>query len=130
MNNWSGLLLAVCATALFWSGFMFGYDECPSTAVCYYTDKTEKVRWFAEGTPDMACFKPFWYDSYEDVQASWPEEGEVDAWNECLDLQDNIRYCEIHVVRPQYVYGDPAMDDLGHEVFHGFIDTELGDFHQ
>jgi hypothetical protein len=105
--------------------------ECPYGFVCYAVDESEEVQW-RDGY-DTVTFTVKWYYTYEQLQAFWTAEGgegEVDAWNECWDFEDGSRRCDIHVVRPRYVWGDPRIDDLGHEVLHGFLDTEEGNFHE
>jgi len=40
-------------------------------------------------------------------------------------VEENIAWCEIWIVQPTKVLGDPYMDGIGHEVAHGI----WGDFH-
>ena len=122
-------LVIVLASLAFHTSYMKGLTECPPGDVCYKVDASEKVRW-RPGGYDTVLFKVTWYVNHEHVNNTWTGEGEVDAWNECWNLTDRGRYCEIHVVRPEFVWGDPKMDDLGHEVLHGFLDTDEGEFHE
>ncbi len=65
------------------------------------------------------------YDTTEQLVLAVGED--VAAWSECEVHPDkNIGWCEIWVVRPKRVLGDPAMDALGHEVLHGL----WGDYHK
>ena len=72
-----------------------------------------------------------WFNTAEELKAAVSELGyEVD---ESLELslcevhpEQNIGWCEVWLVIPKTVIGDPFMDSLGHEVAHGFF----GDFHE
>jgi len=99
--------------------------ECPEGNICYDIDAGERVAPTTDNT--IAHVQVHWYDSYEDLQNEWAktEEGEADAWSECFPHVEFDRICEIHVVRPEFVWGDPRIDDLGHELLH----TLWGDFH-
>jgi hypothetical protein len=56
------------------------------------------------------------YSTVEDLELS-----------ECeIHPDQNIGWCEIWVVMPTKVLGDPNMDAIGHEVAHGLF----GDFHE
>lgn len=99
--------------------------ECPDEFICYTVNGGERVTPVGDNT--IAHVQVYWYDSYEDLQNEWAktEEGKVDAWSECFPHIEFDQLCEIHAVRPEYVWGDPRIDDLGHELLH----TLWGDFH-
>ena len=72
-----------------------------------------------------------WFDTEEELAEAVSALGyEVDQ-NLELSLcevhpEQNIGWCELWLVKPQTVIGDPFMDSLGHEAAHGFF----GDFHE
>ena len=71
------------------------------------------------------------FDSYEELQHTYIIDGwgtnEVDGWSDCeWQKKHNYAACDIFTVRPEYVRDDPAMDTIGHEVWHGVA----GDYHE
>ena len=72
-----------------------------------------------------------WFDTEEELSAAVSALGyEVD---ESLELSlcevhpdQNIGWCELWLVIPETVIGDPFMDSIGHEAAHGFF----GNFHK
>jgi len=73
------------------------------------------------------------YNSYESLNEVWQTyegitPGETQwGWSLCEhQIEHNYAACDIHTVRPEYVIGDPAMDTIGHEVWHGVA----GEFHE
>lgn len=79
----------------------------------------------AEYESDSLLITVNWYDSIEELQEAIGEE-DTEAISECEVHPDrDIGWCEIWVVRPTKVLGDPNMDALGHEVLHGL----WGDYH-
>lgn len=72
-----------------------------------------------------------WFDTEEELAEAVSALGyEVD---ESLELslcevhpEQDIGWCELWLVIPTTVIGDPFMDSIGHEAAHGFF----GDFHK
>jgi len=72
-----------------------------------------------------------WFDTEEElataVSALGYEVEENLEVSECeVHPDQDIGWCELWLVIPKYVIGDPYMDSLGHEAGHGFF----GDFHE
>ena len=73
------------------------------------------------------------YNNYDSLNEVWqtyegitPGEKQW-GWSICEHQQEhNYAACDIYTVRPEYVIGDPAMDTIGHEVWHGVA----GEFHE
>lgn len=72
-----------------------------------------------------------WFDTEEElaeaVSARGYEVEESLELSECeIHPEQDIGWCEVWLVKPRTVIGDPFMDSLGHEALHGFF----GDFHE
>ena len=70
------------------------------------------------------------YDDHEALNKEHVEihgdDTEVAGWSDCEHQpEQNVAFCDIYVLRPEYVYGD-GMDTIGHEFWHGVA----GDFHR
>ena len=64
------------------------------------------------------------YDDHEALSKEHSEihkdKTEVYGWSDCeLQPEQNVAFCDVYVLRPTYVYSDPAICTLGHEVWHG-----------
>lgn len=73
-----------------------------------------------------------WYDDSATLNADYiayaepADEDEVWGWSNCdHDEENNSAWCDIYVVKPDYVHADMNIDTIGHEVLHG----ACGDFH-
>lgn len=120
---WIVVIMTWCVSL----GYVIGdaVKECPSGNVCYQVDSSERVDWEAGPEHDAVTFQVTWYDSYEELREDLDLE-DGDALSDCYEYSDGKRGCDIYVVRPEFVWGDPRIDDLGHEVLHGFLE---GDWH-
>lgn len=72
-----------------------------------------------------------WFDTLDELESvlerrTGEDQTGTEGYSECETYAErDIGWCEIWVVRPTYVLGDPNMDSLGHEVLHGL----MGDYH-
>ena len=62
----------------------------------------------------------------EHVRLNYDHE-RIRAWSKCRwDEKNNVSFCDIYVLRPEFVYTDKALEALGHEMWHGVA----GRFHR
>lgn len=61
---------------------------------------------------------PFWHDTPAEVAEAVGEPAA--AYSDCIWSNDGIMgWCDLWLVEPSEVLGDPHMDGIGHEVLHG-----------
>ena len=63
----------------------------------------------------------YYYDTYEELWDAFADQGELEGVSLCeRNVDKNIAWCDIHVVRSQEVDGEHTLT-LGHEVLHGIL---------
>lgn len=100
--------------------------------VCYMNDGERVV---PEYEVEYLMTKVNWFDTTQEMRAAvlarnpdW-DVSDMEGYSECTPYTEGVTVvmsCEIWVERPQFVFGDPRMDSLGHEILHGL----MGGFHE
>lgn len=141
--GWAIVIALIVTLAI---GIAQGVDASPDTYddACYPHSAYGKEICFPSGervTSDSiedineVIIKTIWYDSYEEVTAAYheafnPELDEplheddmLEGWSQA-DWSDHfgLWVCELHLIKPEYVFGDTRMDALGHELYHCLVD--------
>lgn len=119
------------STAYNWASAIIGFAVGIMFCIVVQEARAEEVCYEAYSTPVVVEYRitnlmitAYMFDTVEELAADVGED--VAAWSECETIvEQNIAWCEIWMVIPTNVLGDPHMDGLGHETLHGLI----GDFH-
>lgn len=112
-------VLGALSILLLW--FIAHVDIAGAKDVCYAPYGTEVTPEY-EVTNVMVT--AYVFDTAEELSADVGEK--VASYSVCETLvEENVAWCEVWIVQPTNVLGDPAMDGIGHEVGHGI----WGDFH-
>jgi hypothetical protein len=85
--------------------------------VCYGPSEGQLVTPTSNVSVVVSVFH--WQENHEMIQVLF-DDPMISGASACEIQEDkNIAFCDHYVVMPKYVYGDPAMDTIGHEVLHG-----------
>ena len=97
------------------------------------TDMREQVECEFDPPLKYVTLQMHWYDDSEELNADYillaepADHDEVWGWSNCShDAENNSAWCDIYVVKPQFVHADMNVDTIGHEVLH----ASCGDFHE
>lgn len=116
--GWGWGIAIVIAYLLF-----FMMNEAPAEDVCF-ENGDEPVK--PEYVVSNMLFTVNWFNTAEELEAVVSALGyEVDEsleLSECeVHPEQDIGWCELWLVIPKTVIGDPFMDSIGHEAAHGFF---------
>jgi hypothetical protein len=79
-------------------------------------DDYERIQ--KDGEIENVVLTIFWFDTIEDLETAFGEEG-LQGYSECERyLKKNLAHCDLYVVRPTYVDDEETLT-IGHEVLHG-----------
>ena len=97
------------------------------------TDMREKVECEFDPPLKYVTLQMHWYDDSAELNADYilladpADHDEVWGWSNCShDAENNSAWCDIYVVKPDFVHADMNVDTIGHEVLH----ASCGDFHE
>jgi hypothetical protein len=139
-QKWSlvriGLTLCVMALAV-WGLYTHSPDTTTSTHVYYKmevvgSDMREKVACEFEKPIKHLTLINHWYDTNAEMYVDYillaepVEHEDIWGWSKCIHQpEDSAAWCDVYLVKPDFVHADMNIDTIGHEVLHG----SCGDFH-
>ena len=97
------------------------------------SDMQERVKCQFEEPLKHITLIMHYYDDRDELNLDWntygnPEESdeEIWGWSDCAwQPRDNAAWCDMYVMKPEFVHGDMDIDTAGHELTH----ATCGDFH-
>ena len=135
--GWKTWVAAVLASLLLWAliaavvvGLITLFKPRAESVVHAYTvhgaDMRETVKCEFDQPLKHLTLIMHWYDTNEEMYADYitladpVEHTEIWGWSDCAwDEDDNAAWCDIYVVKPDFVHADMNIDTIGHEVLHG-----------
>lgn len=97
------------------------------------TDMREQVECEFDPPLKYVTLQMHWYEDSAELNADYityadpADHDEVWGWSNCShDAENNSAWCDIYVVKPDFVHADMNVDTIGHEVLH----ASCGDFHE
>ena len=141
-KTWIGIILV---SLLLWSAIgwvvnlirnaadNYGVERVVNVYEVHGSDMREPVKCEFDQPLKHLTLIMHWYDTNEEMYADYilladpVEHTEIWGWSDCAwDEDDSAAWCDIYVVKPDFVHADMNIDTIGHEVLHG----ACGGFHE